>query len=43
MWEIHASARSEKNIATRLSLGGEKVLICDGEKVRGIKNIFKNF
>lgn len=40
--EIHASARSERNIATKLSLGGEKVLICDRLKVEEICKILKS-
>lgn len=40
--EIHASARSARNIATRLSLGGEKVMICDRAKVEEICKVLKS-
>lgn len=37
--EIHGSARSQRNIATKLSLGGENIFICDREKVKELKII----
>ena len=40
--EIHASARSARSIATKLSLGGEKVMICDRTKVEEICQILKS-
>lgn len=39
--DIHGSARNEKNIATRLSVGGTKIYVCDVEKVKAIIEILK--
>ncbi|KAG5666664.1 hypothetical protein PVAND_014679 [Polypedilum vanderplanki] len=37
--EIHGSARSERNIQTKLSLGGEKIYVCERIKVEEILRI----
>jgi copper homeostasis protein len=40
--EIHGSARSERNIETKLSLGGKSIYVCDRVKVEELKKLFES-